>query len=132
MTTETEEIFVDQEARDKIERLERRLEGAHLTPGIWVMSKQALQSILQWKGWEVFGIGVFIAIALTLIAVGIFSINYNIWTLDQEEHSATCQALDMTFSVESNGKVTCVGADRVIRIDPYDIDETEVFLINGE
>lgn len=100
---------IDKEAREKIERLERRLEGAHLTPGLKQIFKQPLQGVLSWTGWEVFGIGFFILLGIFLIALMVFGFDGGCTArrteYENERYGPACQALGLTFTTLQNGGV---------------------------
>lgn len=134
---------VDQEARSQIDRLRRRIEGAHLVPSIWVLFKQMFQSVIQWGGWEVFGIGFFILLGLAILT-GIISITHRGCTsyeldlqqrnsqLERERFGPACEALGLTYTRSDANHVVCTGPDRVVTINTNDIDESEVHMIGDE
>lgn len=126
---------VDKEAREKIERLERRLEGAHLTPSLGRIIKQTLQGILSWTGWEVFGIGFFIILGIFLLALMVFGFDGGCSARRTEyengRYGPACQALSLTFTaVQSNGRIVCTGNGRVVSIDPNDLNDTETYIVD--
>ena len=144
---------VDQEARDQIDRLRRRLEGAHLVPSAWVLAKQALQAIVKWPGWEVFGLGSFVLMGLALLCLIIFSTFSGCQHLDleleqrraaqqREQYAPSCEALGLTYTNvvmarDANDRrreryVVCTGEDRVVTLDTLDLDETEVRMIGQD
>ncbi len=132
---------IDKEAREQIKRLERRLEGAHLTPGLWQIAKQVLQSVFSWTGWEVFGIGLFILFGIFLIVLAIYV--FSGVDADREverqiqatrRYQPTCEALGMTLTeIRTDGHVICTGTDRIISVNPSDLNHTEIYhLDSGE
>jgi len=144
------ENFIDKEAREQIDRLRRRLEGAHLVPPFWVLVKQCFQSIIQWGGWEIFGIGSFVLLGLAILVLIIFTTFKGCENLhmdlreqsaaaEREQYSPSCEALGLTFTgitkistsrgISSDGRIVCTGSGRVVTIDINDIDETEVQVI---
>lgn len=127
---------VDKEAREQIKRLERRLEGAHLTPSVWQISKQTLQAVFSWTGWEIFGIGFFIILGVFLIALIVFGFEGGCTArhieMNQRQYQPTCERLGGTFTSHnaSSGRITCALSDRIIVVDPNDLNDTEVFMLN--
>lgn len=151
---DTEDSYVDKEARSQIDQLRRRLEGAHLVPSLWILFKQMFQSIIGWSGWEVFGIGSFIILALALL-IGLIFFTHEGCTATaieqnernerfeaeqeqqrlaslKEQFSPTCEALGLVYTRVQEGQIICTGSDRIVTVDTTDIDETEVHMIEQE
>lgn len=116
-------------------RLERRLEGAHLTPSLTQIFKQTLQGIVSWTGWEVFGVGFFIILGIFLLALMVFGFDGGCSARraahENERYGPACQALGLTFTtVQGNGRIVCTGNGRVVSIDPNDLNDTETYIVD--
>lgn len=131
---------VDKEAREEIDRLRRRLEGAHLVPSAWTLVKQMFQSIISWGGWEIFGLGSFVLAGLAILT-GIIMFTVRGCTADtmesnqaefvnfRERYGPACESMGLVFTEHSGRIVVCTGADRIVTIDTSDIDETETHFL---
>jgi len=122
--------FVDKEARENIERLERRLEGAHLTPSIWQIFKQSLQAIGSWNGWEVISLIAFTLLGIFLICLMVFGFNDGCNMQEVKRYTPACRSLGSGFEFAKRtqgGRIVCTGPNQVVSVDPGDLNDTEVF-----